>query len=165
MKSILKKVCLFLALSLVAIAPALAGTLTDSDEGIRNFSRNGRYFIEYRVTLTQIDADPSDDSFTISDEYFKYLAGGVVYSVGVVSASADADVNVTLNDSYGFELFDQDFTQASLPYWLNGDETQGQWPSIIGTSLTIATDTDWTTAASGDSIQVVIIVLQKGDLR
>jgi hypothetical protein len=165
MKSILKKVCLFLALSLVAIAPTFAGTLTDSDEGIRNFSRNGRYFIEYRVTLTQIDADPSDDSFVISDEYFKYLVGGVIYGIGVVSASADADVNVTLNDSYGFELFDEDFTQASLPYWQNGDTTLGQLPSIIGTSLTIATDTDWTTAASGDSIQIIIIVAQKDNLR
>jgi hypothetical protein len=158
----MKRLIIAILAILLLAGPSIAGTLTASSPGIETTQAEGGYWITYYVTLTQIDADPSNDSYNIPAESFRHIKGGVLWSVAVASSTADADVGVTLTGTgIVVEWFDEEFAQASLPYAIDGKETLGFEPPVIGTTWTIGTDTDWTTAASGDSITVYITVLKR----
>jgi len=160
----MRKILAILIVLAVLAFPLLsfAGTLTGSAVALQIANSNDGYFLVYQVTLTQIDADPSNDTYTIGTEAFSILKGGIISFVGVASANADNDVGSTISTLHGttsFEWFDEEFTVGSLPYSISAHTTLGLLPPITGTSLTIGTDTDWTDAASGDSITVYLWVL------
>ena len=163
----MKTVRFFLFLLLALLLPTLsfAGTLTASSAGyfVNNEGGDG-YYVTYYVTLTQIDADPSDDTHTIPSDAWKMIEGGIGYAFAVASSTAGADVGITVSTTMGsnnIEWFDQEFTQASLPYAQSGDATFGAYFPIIGSALIIGADTDWADDASGDSITVYLTVFKE----
>lgn len=149
---------------LLVASSGWSADLTASEEKVWDHAARGvpGYFKVYQVTLTQVDADPSNDSYTIPDRIFHKFRGGVLYAISVNSSTADADIGITITDSASVEWFDEEFAQASLPVTKNGNTTYGDdWPPLSTDSITIGTDTDWTTAASGDSITITMYILTR----
>jgi hypothetical protein len=163
----MKRIILAIALvMLLAVPPVFADALTPSNEGIRDYTKGGKHFRQYYVTLTQVDADPSDDTHIIGNSYWTQIAGSPCFTVGVDSQTSDSTVTVKIQGEATsatrfWTFYSNSHTYANFPELLKCDSTMDQYPPLIGPSGRIAFGNDWANSASGDNVTIHIVVPMK----